>query len=131
MRTQTSRALSISRSVAFSLAVLVPLLWQAKGNAEGKKEFKGAVIEGDRLVLKPGFKLRKVSESRFETFQESAESGPTARSVTKPVKTVDGINVTCRCKNTFKTPCTTVVTSGGASCQPKNCNSGCEMIATE
>lgn len=100
-------------------------------SAQGKKEFKGARVEDDKLILKPGFKLRQVAQGRFETFREESSDGPTARRVTKPVR-VDGINIKCVCGGTTNSSnCTTTVTGGGATCSTKQGCSKCQMIATE
>jgi len=120
-------------SAAALLALGVALRWYSPVRAQGKKEFKGATVQNDRLVLKPGFKLRQVSAKLVETFKEEAEgSGPTVRRATKPVA-VDRINVECVCGGTTNsTNCETIVRGTGASCRAKsNACSKCEMIAVE
>lgn len=136
MNTKKSFAkLSIVLSVAFVFAVAAALLWQANADAQGKKEFKGATLENNRLVPHAGLKLRKISDTLVEIFKEETTttgSGPTARRATKQTR-VNGINVKCVCGGTTNSSnCSTTVTSGGATCSTKNNScSKCEMIATE
>ncbi len=115
-------------------ALVTTLLWQLKADAQSKKEFKGATQENNRLVPKPGHQLRQASVGQIEVLKEetTTSSGPTPRRVTKLIK-VNGINVSCVCGGTTSTTnCSTLVTSGGASCKAKNNGcSKCEMIATE
>lgn len=124
---------SIALSLAFLIAFAAAFLWQA--DAQSKKQFKGAKVENNQLLPDAGHKLRQVSNSLIEVIKEETTttgSGPTARRVTKPVR-VNGINVSCVCGGTTNaTNCSTLVTSGGASCKAKNngCSS-CVMIATE
>jgi len=126
--------LSIVLSGAFVFALGAVLLWQTHADAQGSKTFKGAKLINNQLVPEPGHKLRQagklVEVIKEETTTEG--SGPTARRVTKPVR-VNGINVSCVCGGTTSTTnCSTVVTSGGASCKIKNTGcSRCDMIATE
>lgn len=136
MNPKTSIAkLSIVLSIALVFALVTALLWQSKADAQGKKTFKGATLENNRLVPNAGLKMRKISDTLVEIFKEESTttgSGPTARRVTKPVR-VNGINVKCVCGGTTNsTNCTTNVSSGGATCSIKNNScSKCEMIATE
>ncbi|MEP7270390.1 MAG: hypothetical protein ABI882_02745 [Acidobacteriota bacterium] len=120
-------------SLALALTAVIALGSHSDASAQGKKEFKGATVEGNKLVVKPGFKLREVGNGRVETFREEpSEGGPTARRVSKPIR-VDGINIKCVCGGTTSgSNCTTTVTSGGATCSVKNNScSRCDMIATE
>jgi hypothetical protein len=132
---QTFTKLSIVLSIAFVLTIALAVLWQANADAQSKKQFKGAKVENNQLIPDAGLKLRQASNSLIEIIKEETTttgSGPTARRVTKPVR-VNGINVSCVCGGTTNaTNCSTIVTSGGASCKAKNngCSS-CVMIATE
>jgi len=141
MRIQPTGKVSIALHTALAFAFLTASLWQSTGSAEGrataegKKEFKGAIVQGDKLVLKPGFKLRKVSETRVETFKEepaaAAPSGtPTARRVSKPIAT-DGINIKCVCSGSGK--CAVTIALDSAFCTSVSCGSKeiCALVATE
>jgi hypothetical protein len=132
---KASAKLPIIVATTFVFAIVAILLWQASADAQSKKEFKGATLENNQLVPKAGHTLRQASDRLIEVIKEETTttgSGPTARRVTKPVK-VNGINVSCVCGGTTSTTnCSTLVTSGGASCKAKNNGcSKCEMIATE
>lgn len=129
----TKLATVLSATVVFALAAA--FLWQRDADAQNKKQFKGAKVENNQLIPEAGHKLRQASNSLIEVIKEETTttgSGPTARRVTKPVK-VNGINVSCVCGGTTNaTNCSTIVTSGGASCKAKNNGcSQCVMIATE
>jgi len=122
-------------STVFVLTAALAVLWQMTADAQSKKQFKGARMENNQLIPDAGLKLRQVSNSLIEVIKEETTttgSGPTARRVTKPVR-VNGINVSCVCGGTTNaTNCSTIVTSGGASCKTKNNScSRCDMIATE
>lgn len=119
----------------FAIALVAALLCQSNADAQSQKQFKGAKLENNQLIPDAGLKLRQVSNSLIEVIKEETTttgSGPTARRVTKPVR-VNGINVSCVCGGTTNaTNCSTIVTSGGASCKTKNNScSRCDMIATE
>lgn len=85
MNPKTSIAkLSIVLSIALVFALVTALLWQSKADAQGKKTFKGATLENNRLVPNAGLKMRKISDTLVEIFKEEATttgSSPTARRV--------------------------------------------------
>ena len=133
-KTATTK-LSIVFAAVFIVTVALTVLWQGNADAQSQKQFKGAKMENNQLIPDAGLKLRQVSNSLIEVIKEETTttgSGPTARRATKQTR-VNGINVSCVCGGTTNaTNCSTIVTSGGASCKAKNngCSS-CVMIATE
>jgi hypothetical protein len=132
MHVRPSGKISLALTTLLAVAFVSPSLWQSKASAEGKKEFKGATVQGDKLVLKPGFKLRQVSPTRVETFKEPAETAPTgtptARRATRPVA-VDGIEIKCLCADSGK--CTINVVLDSAFCSSSGCKSSCSMVASQ
>ena len=127
--------LAIFFAAVFTLTAAWAVLWHGNADAQGSKKFKGGRLENNQLIPDAGLKLRRVSDTLVEIIKEETTksgSGPTARSVTKPIR-VNGINVKCVCGGTTSTTnCQTTVTSGGATCKATSNGCGrCDMIATE